>query len=144
MTLDPAFRVDVGGVSRLISDFFPDGTPVLVAYLAQCANQMVFPICWHDPTIPPPKYVKAASCFALKFRERLVGVTAAHVVEAYLKARQEIPTLTCQLRNLCNFDLEGALIDRDAEIDLATFALTEEQLVDSFARIQLPEPLAAS
>jgi hypothetical protein len=107
---------------------FPEGTPPIVAYLAQCANQMVFPICWHDPTIPSPKYVKAASCFALKFRERLVGVTAAHVVQAYLEARQKIPTLTCQLRNLCDFDLVGALIDHDAEIDLATFDLTEQQL----------------
>jgi hypothetical protein len=106
----------------------PEETPPLVAYLAECANRMVFPICWHDPTIPPPKYRKAASCFALKFRERLIGVTAAHVVEAYLTAALHIPALTCQLRNLCDFDLEGALIDRDRKIDLATFDLTEAQL----------------
>jgi hypothetical protein len=112
---------------------FP-GTPPLLAYLAQRATEMVFPICWHDPTIPYPKYVKVASCFALKFRERLIGVTAAHVVDAYRETRKKIPTLTCQLRNLCDFDLEGALIDYDLRIDLATFALTEAQL----ATIQSP------
>lgn len=105
-----------------------EGTPPLVIYLSRCANQMVFPICWHDPRIPPPKYRKAASCFALKFPERLIGVTAAHVVQAYRMAGLHIPALTCQLRNLCDFDLEGALIDCDRDIDLATFALTEAQL----------------
>jgi hypothetical protein len=104
----------------------PGGTLPMVTYLAQCANLMVFPICWHDPTVPPPKYCKAASCFALRFPERWIGVTAAHVVEEYLTARLQIPALTCQLRNLCDFDLEGALIDSDKEIDLATFSLTAE------------------
>ena len=130
MTDGAAFRVDVGGVSRLISDFLPDGTPVLVAYLAQWANEMVFPICWHDPAIPPPKYSKAASCFALRFREKIIGVTAAHVIKAYLDEKQNIPTLTCQLRHLVDFDIEDALIDQDAEIDLATFNLTEAQLAE--------------
>ena len=125
-----AFHVEVDGVSRLISDILPDGTPVLVAYLAQWANRMVFSICWHDPTIPPPKYSRAASCFALKFREKLIGVTAAHVVKAFLEEKQKIPALTCQLRHLGDFDLEGALIDCDTEIDLATFNLTEAQLVE--------------
>jgi hypothetical protein len=125
-----AFHVEVDGVSRLISDVLPDGTPVLVAYLAQWANRMVFPICWHDPTIPPPKYSRAASCFALKFREKLIGVTAAHVVKGFLEEKQKIPALTCQLRHLGDFDLEGALIDCDTEIDLATFDLTEAQLVE--------------
>ncbi len=65
---------------------------------------MVIPICWHDPRIPPPKFRKAASCFVLKFSERLIGVTAAHVVEAYLTAALHIPALVALLgsRDLLN------------------------------------------
>jgi hypothetical protein len=106
------------------------GVPQFVAWLANWANAMVFPICWHDRTLRYPKAIKAASCFALKFPGCLVGVTAAHVVRTYQSELKENSYLTCQLRHLRDFDLGRALIDIDDDLDIATFSLTERQLVE--------------
>lgn len=85
------------------------------------------PLCWHDRALTFPKKVRGASCFILRFRDRLVGVTAAHVLEEFKLARRDIPGLVCQLR-LMPFDPVDATIDSDAESDIATFGLTEREL----------------
>ena len=91
------------------------GAPQFIAWLANWANAMVFPICWHDRTLHYPKPVKVASCFALRFPD-LVGVTAAHVVRTYQGELKETPDLTCQLRHLQDFDLDRALVNIDDDL----------------------------
>lgn len=85
------------------------------------------PIYWHDRQQPFPKDVQGASCFFLRFDQRVVGITADHVVDAYHAARAQTPTLVSQVR-LAPFDLDTALIDRDRSLDLATFAVSEAEV----------------
>ncbi len=85
------------------------------------------PICWHDNNKPFPKEVTGASCFFLQFSTAYIGVTAAHVVREYQRARTVTPSLVCQLY-LMAFDLEGALIDIDDAVDIATFSISEHGL----------------
>lgn len=85
------------------------------------------PIYWHCRTAPFPKKLIGGSCLVLQFADRFVGVTAAHVLSAYETALSECRTVTCQLR-LMEFDFSGAVIDRDSEWDIVTFALSTSQL----------------
>jgi hypothetical protein len=85
------------------------------------------PICWHDNNRTFPKEIVGASCFVLRFATGLVGVTAAHVIREFQKAKAATPSLVCQL-HLMPFDLDGALIDIDDDLDIATFAVSERQL----------------
>jgi hypothetical protein len=62
------------------------------------------PICWHDNALPFPKEVTGASCFFLRFKAQIVGVTAAHVVREFQRTKAKTPTLVCQL-HLMPFDL---------------------------------------
>lgn len=62
----------------------------------------------------------------LRFGELIVGVTADHVVQQYEEARAHIPSLVCQLGNI-EFDLGATIIDRDDELDIATFNVTSHQ-----------------
>ncbi len=103
-------------------------TPGLLDEWAKFALRMAIPMCLHDRELPFPKDIVTASCFVIKFRDSIVGVTADHVVDEYLDALRETSTLTCQLRNLVDFNLESANIKRDATLDIATFALTETEL----------------
>src|SRR6516165_6786422 len=82
------------------------------------------PICWHDNAKTFPKAIVGASCFVLRFATGLVGVTAAHVVREFQKAKGTTPSLVCQL-HLMSLDLNGALIDIDDGLDIATFAISE-------------------
>jgi hypothetical protein len=89
--------------------------------------QVCTPIYWHDRQALFPKEIRGASCFILRFGERLIGVTANHVIDEYKKAQARIPTLVCQLR-MMPFDLADAIIDSNDELDIATFRLTESEL----------------
>jgi hypothetical protein len=74
------------------------------------------PLYWHDRLARFPKKLIGATCFVLRFDERLVGVTAAHVVDQYEQARGQVPTLVCQLR-LAPFALHDAIIDIDSDLE---------------------------
>jgi hypothetical protein len=90
------------------------------------------PLYWHDGALGWPKEVRGASAFALRLPQRVVGVTAAHVVQQYRQARCETSTLVCQL-GVLPFDLERAIIDIDEKADIATFALSDQEL--TFLRV---------
>jgi len=85
------------------------------------------PICWHDGDRPFPKDVTGASCFFLRFRDCHIGVTAAHVVRHFQRAKAGTPSLVCQV-HLMVFDLETALIDISDDLDIATFSISERDL----------------
>lgn len=90
------------------------------------------PLYWHDRRVPFPKDMRGGSCFILRFGARLVGITAAHVLQAYRDARAQNSAIVCQLR-LMPFALHDAVIDCDADLDIATFSLSEEELKETDA-----------
>ena len=101
--------------------------PEFVTEISAFTLRVCTPIWWHDRRQPFPKDVQGASCFFLRFEGRVVGITADHVVDAYHAARAQTPTLACQVR-LAPFDLDAALVDRDGGLDLATFAVSENEV----------------
>ena len=92
--------------------------------LAALTLRIARPLIWHDRTAPLPKAIFGGTCFFLRFESGIVGVTANHVLEVYEKIRSESTSIACQLRTI-PFDPIAALIDRDAERDIATFRASE-------------------
>jgi hypothetical protein len=111
--------------------------------VATTTLEFCMPLYWHDRNLRWPKPVTGASSFVLKFADRLVVVTAAHVFRTYEKQLKKNSNLVCQLR-LLPFDLPKRLIDIDDDLDIATFLLAEDELpgfaVDCRYRWPPPEP----
>jgi hypothetical protein len=84
-------------------------------------------IFWHDGCAPAPKPLRGGCCFVLRFRNKLVGITADHVVQAYRREKARLPTLVGQLWNIA-FDLSERIIDHDTALDIATFDVSEWEL----------------
>jgi hypothetical protein len=104
--------------------------PMSADFLNEVSNftlSICMPLYWHDRRMPFPKDMRGASCFILRFGNRLVGVTAAHVIDIYRNDRSLNPGLVCQLR-LKEFALHDAIIDHDSNLDIATFAISESDL----------------
>lgn len=106
--------------------------------IASAGLRYARPIFWHDNNKPFPKEVTGASCFFLRSSTTYIGVTAAHVVREYQKTRAATQSLVCQL-HLMPFNLEGALIDIDDTVDIATFSISERGL-----KATLSDPLDVS
>jgi hypothetical protein len=96
--------------------------------------QVARPLLWHDLKEPWPKRLTGGSCFALRFDAGIIGITADHVVNAYEQAQRQMREPICLLRTV-RLNLMEALIDRDAQLDLATFRLTEAELSESGALV---------
>jgi hypothetical protein len=90
------------------------------------------PLVWHDIQQSWPKRLLGGSCFILRFDAGLIGVTAEHVIKAFEGAKIQAASTVCLLRTV-RFDLTGTIIDRDADLDIATFSVTENQLIESEA-----------
>lgn len=80
-----------------------------------------------------PKLLSGGSCFILRFDCGLIGVTANHVVEVFEADREENVSNTCLLRTV-RFDLLNKIIDRNTDLDIATFSVTENELAESEAQ----------
>jgi hypothetical protein len=102
-------------------------SPDFIKEVSEFTLNICTPLYWHDRTVPFPKELRGGSCFILRFGERLVGVTADHVLQAYRDVRIQNPSLVCQLR-LMPFALNEAIIDNDPTLDIATFGLSEDEL----------------
>ncbi|MGP0059644.1 MAG: hypothetical protein ACLPID_10200 [Beijerinckiaceae bacterium] len=112
--------------------------------VAEFTMKVARPLIWHNPREPWPKRLSGGTCFILRFNAGLVGITANHVIEVFEEAIRQEPQLVCLLRTVL-FDLASSIIDRDAELDIATFSITEEQLIGSEAvaidcRAEWPPP----
>ena len=88
------------------------------------------PLVRYDDCEPWPKVLSGGSCFILRFETGLVGVTANHVLAAFEEDRQQNPGIRFLLRT-APIDLFGAIIARDADLDIATFSVTEDTLRES-------------
>lgn len=109
---DPELPYQSRAVDKIILDFT----------LKACVS-----LYWHNQTEPWPRKLRGGSCFIIRFASRLVGVTAAHVVREFRDSSAKNQTIICQLHNVI-FDLAGAVIDMDEELDIATFAVSEDHL----------------
>ena len=67
------------------------------------------------------------SLFFLDLGGPTFAVTADHVLASYLKAKSEEPRLLCSIAGLI-LSPEERLIDRDPELDLATFRVSRAEL----------------
>jgi hypothetical protein len=67
--------------------------------------------------------MQGASAFILQFGNRFICVTANHVLQAYLDAKEENPNLICQLSN-GRVQPEQSIIAQSTELDIATFSLS--------------------
>ena len=100
---------------------------LLHGQVADLTMRVARPLIWHDHREAWPKRLAGGTCFILRFDGGLVGVTADHVVAAFEHAALPGAGVTSLLRTV-PFDLKGALIARDANHDIATFSVTEDQL----------------
>lgn len=90
------------------------------------------PLIWHDVQESWPKPLLGGTCFILRFDAGLIGVTAEHVIKAFEEAKKPGTKIVCLLRTVL-FDFTDVIIDRDVELDIATFSVTEDQLIGSEA-----------
>ena len=96
-----------------------------VAALQVIAKVMSAPLFWHDQTRPLGRRVlHNGTCCLVNTGDRLIGITACHVYDQYVADRRAVPQLDCQLGRTL-FDPTANLIDRNQQLDVATFALDE-------------------
>jgi hypothetical protein len=96
--------------------------------ITQAALRWGRPIWWCDWQRPFAELnIKGASCFVLKFTDRCVGVTAAHVICELFAARQVTASLDCRIQ-LTPLNLLYTLIDMNDQLDIATFSISDEQV----------------
>ena len=109
--------------------------PILPAKRAsELTVKVARPLFWTDSRTPWPKRLSGATCFILRFRTGLVGVTADHVIAAFEHDKCAAQKIVAMLRT-APLDLAHVLIDRDSDLDLATFSVTEEQASESQASV---------
>jgi len=104
-------------------------------------------LCWHEGRLGFPKKIVGGSSFVLRFKECCFGVTAAHVVSQYIESRKISSSIVSQIGN-SPIDIDGAIIDINVELDIATFRISEDQLkngglkpIDCRLNWPPPEPL---
>lgn len=98
--------------------------------IAQLTLKVARPLVWHNLREDWPKRLFGGTCCILRFEAGLIGVTADHVIGGFEEANVPGEKIVCLLRTV-PFDLPTAIIDRDATLDIATFRITEEQLIAS-------------
>ncbi len=105
----------------------------LASEVAAFTMHVARPLIWHDVREFWPKRLLGGTCFILRFDAALIGVTAEHVIDKFEKEAKKPGTkIVCLLRTI-PFDLTDAIVDRAAALDIATFSVTEDQLIGSEA-----------
>lgn len=99
---------------------------VVATALAEFTHSTAAPIIWHDRTKKSPKRIYGATCFFLRFPDKIIGVTADHVVEAFNAALKSNGNIVCQIRTSEPIDLVNLIIDRCPDRDIATFSLPDD------------------
>jgi hypothetical protein len=105
---------------------------VLHQRVSDLTVQVARPLVLYNDREPWPKSLSGGTCFILRFDQGLIGVTADHVIAAFEEDKRENVDTRCLLRTV-PFDLLGAVLARDADLDIATFAVTEDDLAGSKA-----------
>jgi hypothetical protein len=106
----------VSGMFRVISD---------------AAKQLCAPMWWNVPEeLGPAGGMRGATVCLVQTGERLIGVTADHAHRALVELLENGATTVCQL-GAHSFDPRELVIDRDEELDIATYQLNEIQVAAS-------------
>ncbi|MCW9012291.1 MAG: hypothetical protein OQL06_00795 [Gammaproteobacteria bacterium] len=83
------------------------------------------PIFWADSN----NVLSNGTAFVLNTGEHTFVVTAAHVYESYIEAKEEGKATNCQLSNIDFYLEERRISDKTSEsMDIATFSITEEEI----------------
>jgi hypothetical protein len=104
---------------------------------ATAISQLMLPHCislfWHDASARWPRRIRGGSCCILHIADRLIGVTAAHVIEELQKDRSTTPGLVCQLGG-AGYDPRPFVIGWDTALDIATFSVPPHVMASSGGR----------
>lgn len=73
---------------------------------------------------------RGATAFVLQFGQRLIGVTADHVIDEYLAALKADERMLCQL-GTARIWPERSIVARSKSLDIATFAISQDELINS-------------
>jgi hypothetical protein len=109
---DEAIRLTRGGLAKA---------------LMETAAKYVMPICWITARDRKPWIIDSGSAFILDCGTGPFLVTANHVYQGFLVARQSYPDAVCILGEL-RFDLAGRCIASDSAYDVATFRIEADEI----------------
>jgi hypothetical protein len=87
------------------------------------------PLFWHAG-VDKGGALRGATAFVLQFEQRLVAVTADHVMQEYLDTIRANNEMLCQFGPVRIWP-EKTIIARSKSLDIATFEITEKELKDS-------------
>lgn len=99
----------------------------LAKALMETAAKYVMPICWITARDRKPWIIDSGSAFILDCGTGPFLVTANHVYQGFLVARQSYPDAVCILGEL-RFDLAGRCIASDSAYDVATFRIEADEI----------------
>ncbi len=85
-------------------------------------------LCWQAwPRVSPVRIWQGGSAVLIRTPVRILGVTARHVVDSYLKCKRASSEIEAVMGGL-RFDLEERIISRGRRVDIATFRVEESDL----------------
>lgn len=99
----------------------------LAAALRDIAASYVIPLCWIIARNGKPVILDNGSAFLLDCGAGPFLVTANHVYQGFLEAKQHNPDAVCVVGDV-RFDLAGRMIASDRPYDVATFRATPEEI----------------
>jgi hypothetical protein len=106
-------------------------TSGLGKYELEMINRFNVPLIWSVPLADGTLRYRNGTAFFLNPSERPFGVTASHVITGWEQSRVENSGGALHLaghREFLEIDWAARVIDDDPEIDIATFAVTEEEV----------------
>jgi hypothetical protein len=96
--------------------------------LRDVAGRCCRPLFWYEPPVSDPSRILSFGTVSLVHTgERPLGITAAHVVAAYLEARSVNGDLVVQIGNKVG-PLHERIIDRSDSLDLCTLDFSEVEI----------------
>ncbi len=108
--------------------------------IAKIATDYTFVIFWAAPGDGSgDTRIDNGSGFFLDCGEGTFAVTADHVLQGYLERKRHEPGLICQIGNV-HFEPEARLIDRDPNLDIASFRIDEREIAIDGKLAHRPDP----
>lgn len=92
------------------------------------ATSLTAPLFWVIREENKQFRARNGSAFFLDAGEGPFGITAAHVIEGLQEDRASLDVVACQLGHDLVIDIDARLIDIHAEIDIATFTISGDEI----------------
>jgi hypothetical protein len=98
----------------------------LGAFELRLVTSFCVPLAWREYDNQGAIAPRNGTAFFLNTGERVIGVTAHHVIAGYLESDARKGPLTLTTNGVgIPLDINGSLIDSHSNIDIATFAITD-------------------